>query len=172
MCCLLYTCAVCTTHAHTHAQTTYGHPPHTHTYIYTHTTLYAQTTYLDTHMHTPTPPPPPPPTHTVMFLVDAIPGILNQRVEGLLMIERNTLHWRRKRGGGQGGHVPPPLLRGGGGKDMFVPPPLSDPEFRPRPRAYDICDITLAWLASWCWAVRCAPPPHFVTFLRRCIIWK
>ena len=38
----------------------------------------------------------------------------------------------------------------------------------------DICDITLAWLASRvCYGssmvgpVRC-PPPHFVTFLRRC----
>ena len=34
------------------------------------------------------------------------------------------------------GDVPPTLLRVGGGKDMFVPPPLSDPEFRPRHRAY------------------------------------
>ena len=36
-------------------------------------------------------------------------------------------------GGGAGGHVPP-TFESGGGKDMFVPPPLSDPEFRPRAR--------------------------------------
>ena len=47
----------------------------------------------------------------------------------------------------------------------------------------DICDVTLAWLASRVYygssmvgPVRCAPPPptdthtHFVTFLRRCIV--
>ena len=45
-------------------------------------------------------------------------------------------------GGGKGGMCPP-LFRVGG-KDMFVPPPLLDPEFRDVP-----------------------PPPHFVTFLRR-----
>ena len=32
----------------------------------------------------------------------------------------------------------------------------------------DICDVTLARLASRCWA-RQMCPPHFVTFLRRCI---
>ena len=37
-------------------------------------------------------------------------------------------------GGGKGACAP--LFRGGGGKDMFVPPPPSDPEFRPRHRAY------------------------------------
>ena len=57
--------------------------------------------------------------------------------------------------------MPPTLLRGGWGKDMFVPPPLSDPEFRPRHRATDICDVTLAWLASRCWARQMCPPPTF-----------
>ena len=38
---------------------------------------------------------------------------------------------------------------GGGGGRYVCAPPLSDPEFRPRHRAYtDICDVTLAWLAS------------------------
>ena len=36
-------------------------------------------------------------------------------------------------GGGARGHVPPPPLFRVGGKDMFVPPPLSDPEFRDVP---------------------------------------
>ena len=43
---------------------------------------------------------------------------------------------------------------------MFVPPPLSDPEFRPRHsiEPTDICDVTLAWLASRCWARQMCPP--------------
>ena len=50
--------------------------------------------------------------------------------------DSGLMHWRRKRGGA-GGMCPPPTFEsGGGGKDMFVPPPLSDPEFRPRHRAY------------------------------------
>ena len=65
--------------------------------------------------------------------------------------------------GGQGGMCPP-LLRVGG-KDMFVPPPpLSDPEFRPIGiEPTDICDVTLAWLASLCWARQMCPPPHILS---------
>ena len=52
---------------------------------------------------------------------------------------------------GPRGASAPQFSEWGGGKDMFVPPPLSDPEFRPRHGAYtDICDVTLAWLASRC----------------------
>ena len=46
-------------------------------------------------------------------------------------------HWRRNRGGGGGGKGACALpFQRGGGKVMFVPPPLSDTEFRPRHRAY------------------------------------
>ena len=55
-------------------------------------------------------------------------------------ISSNQQHWRRKRGGGQGGHVPPTFQSGG--QRYVCAPPLSDPEFR---------DV----------------PTHFVTFLRR-----
>ena len=73
-------------------------------------------------------------------------------------------------GGGKGGMCPPTLFRvGGGEKICLCPPTLSDPEFRPIGiEPTDICDITLAGLASRCWARQmCPPPPHFVTFLRR-----
>ena len=84
-------------------------------------------------------------------------------------------HWRRNRGGGKGA-----LFRVGRGKDMFVPPPQFQtqnlgPEHRHRAieihRATDICDVTLARLTSRCWARQMSPPPppHFVTFLRRCL---
>ena len=39
------------------------------------------------------------------------------------------LHWRRKRGGGEGkgGMCPPTFIIGGGGNGMFVPPPPPPP---------------------------------------------
>ena len=41
------------------------------------------------------------------------------------------IHWRRKQGGGAGGHVPPTFASGGGGKSMFVPPTFRPRTFRP-----------------------------------------
>ena len=47
------------------------------------------------------------------------------------LVFRYDITLRRKRGGGQGGHVPPPHFRvGGGQRYVCAPPPLSDPEFR------------------------------------------
>ena len=60
---------------------------------------------------------------------------------------------------------------GGQGGQRYICAPLhSDPEFRPKHRAYtDICDVTLARLALRFFSrPMCPPPPHFVTFLRRC----
>ena len=65
--------------------------------------------------------------------------------------------------GGQGGHVPPPHFWEGGGKICLCPPPLSDPEFRPRHRAY--------WYLWRHFGVACitvlgpsdVPPPHILS---------
>ena len=48
----------------------------------------------------------------------------------------------------------PPLLRvgGGGGKDMFVSPHFQTQNVGLGIEPTDICDVTLAWLASRCWA--------------------
>ena len=79
------------------------------------------------------------------------------------------IHWRRKRGGGRGGMCPPPPPHfwEWGDKYMFVPPPpLSDPEFRPRHRAYWYLwrHFGVACIDHGVGPVRCAPT-HFVTFL-------
>ena len=74
------------------------------------------------------------------------------------------MHWRRKRGG-QGGMCPPTHFRewGGGAKICLCPPP--PPHFQTQNLGIeptDICDVTLAWLASRCWARQmCPPPPTF-----------
>ena len=55
--------------------------------------------------------------------------------------------------GGRGGGMCPPTFESGGGQRYVCAPPLSDPEFRPIGiEPTDICDVTLAWLASRCWA--------------------
>ena len=51
---------------------------------------------------------------------------------------------------------------------MFVPPHFQTQNLGLGIEPTDICDVTLAWLASRCWARQMCPPPHFVTFLRRC----
>ena len=58
---------------------------------------------------------------------------------------------------------PPTLLRvgGGGGKDMFVPPHFQTQNLGLGIEPTDICDVTLAWLASRCWARQMCPPPTF-----------
>ena len=70
-------------------------------------------------------------------------------------------HWRRKRGGG-GGMCPPTFERGGG-KDMFVPPHFQAQNLGLGIEPTDICDVTLAWLASRCWARQMCPPPHILS---------
>ena len=71
--------------------------------------------------------------------------------------------------------MPPPTFEsGGGGKGMFVPPHFQTQNLGLGIEPTDICDVTLAWLVSRVYygssmvgTVRCAPPPNFVTFLRR-----
>ena len=98
-------------------------------------------------------------------------GTLLMMMKGHISLKRKRAPARKKgtftgvgTGGGARGHVPPPLFRGGGGQRYVCDPPLSDPEFRPRHRPTDICDVTLAWLASRCWARQMCPPPHTHTF--------
>ena len=68
-----------------------------------------------------------------------------------------TDNWRRKRGGR--GACAPPLFRvGGGGKDMFVPPHFQTQNLGLDIEPTDICDVTLARLASRCWARQMCPP--------------
>ena len=68
-------------------------------------------------------------------------------------------------GGGGGGHVPPPRFweGGGGGKDMFVPPHFQTQNLGLGIEPTVICDVTLAWLASRCWARQMCPPPHILS---------
>ena len=65
-------------------------------------------------------------------------------------------------GKGARGHVPPTFQSGGGGKDMFVPTHFQTQNLGLGIGPTDICDVTLAWLASRCWARQMCPPPHFV----------
>ena len=56
--------------------------------------------------------------------------------------------------------MPPPTFESGGGKDMFVPPPhFQTQNLGLGIEPTDICDVTLAWLASRCWARQMCPPP-------------
>ena len=67
----------------------------------------------------------------------------------------------------------PPTFERGGGKLRYVcapPPHFQTQNLGLGIEPTDICDVTLAWLASRCWARQMCPPPphtHFVTFLRR-----
>ena len=64
-------------------------------------------------------------------------------------------------GAGRGGMCPHSFERGGG-KDMFVPPPhFQTQNLGLGIEPTDICDVTLAWLASRCWARQMCPPPTF-----------
>ena len=68
-------------------------------------------------------------------------------------------HWRRNRGGARG-HAPPTFQRGGGGQRyVCAPPHFQTQNLGLGIEPTDICDVTLAWLAS-----RCCPadvPPTF-----------
>ena len=65
--------------------------------------------------------------------------------------------------GSGGGHVPPTFERGGGQRYVCAPPPHFQAQnlglgIEPT----DICDVTLAWLASRCWAIRHTSELYFV----------
>ena len=72
-------------------------------------------------------------------------------------------------GGGAGGHVPPPTFERGGAKICLCPPPhFQTQNLGLGIEPTDICDVTLAWLASRCWARQMCPPHTFChRFLRR-----
>ena len=64
-------------------------------------------------------------------------------------------------GGGKGDMCPPPLFRVGGQRYVCAPPPhfqIQNLGLGIEPT--DICDVTLAWLASRCWARQMCPPTH------------
>ena len=76
----------------------------------------------------------------------------------------HTCHWRRKRRGGAGGGMCPPTFERGGQRYVCAPPPHFQTQnvglgIEPT----DICDVTLAWLASRCWARQMCPPPHILS---------
>ena len=64
-------------------------------------------------------------------------------------------------GGGQGACAPPPTFeRGGGGAQICLcPPHFQTQNLGLGIEPTDICDVTLAWLASRCWARQMCPPP-------------
>ena len=73
-----------------------------------------------------------------------------------------TTHWRRNRGGARrGGCPPPPLFRvgGGGGAKICLCPHFQTQNLGLGIEPTDICDVTLARLASRCWARQMCPPP-------------
>ena len=69
------------------------------------------------------------------------------------------VHWRRNRGS-KGACAPPPHFSEWG-KAMFVLTHFQTQNLGLGIEPTDICDVTLAWLASRCWARQMCPPPPF-----------
>ena len=85
----------------------------------------------------------------------------------------HVIHWRRKRGGARGGMCPPTFESGGGQRYVCAPPHFQTQNVGLGIEPTDICDVTLAWLASRCWARQMCPPPlHILSRSYAVVIWS